>query len=239
MTKASDNKFPKLILAETTTPLSPAVSHRALWVDANKVLWWKSSAGLDSPLAALNKWDATVAPTANEDSGDGYGVGSRWIDVTANKEYVCLDATLTAAVWTETTQSGGAGSLTGVSIKKETTGTTIGTTSTDIVGATLTIVPTVVETWVVYATWDFTWSVASAGNLGVGDLNFTGTGTMTAPSAALSGDQVVRATVASLGLITGVSAASHTIKLTALKTGAGGTLVTSGVSSLLVVRFAA
>ena len=50
----------------------------------------------------LNKWDATVAPTVNEDSGDGYGVGSVWADVTADKVYTCLDATLTAAVWLET-----------------------------------------------------------------------------------------------------------------------------------------
>lgn len=50
---------------------------------------------------------ATTAPTAGDDSGDGYAVGSRWVDVSADKEYVCLDATLGAAVWTETTQSGG------------------------------------------------------------------------------------------------------------------------------------
>ncbi len=46
---------------------------------------------------------AAVAPTANEDSDDGYTVGSRWIDTTADKEYVLLDATVAAAVWTETT----------------------------------------------------------------------------------------------------------------------------------------
>jgi len=50
---------------------------------------------------------AAVAPTVNEDSGDGYAVGSRWLDTTADKEYVCLDATVGAAVWTETTGSGG------------------------------------------------------------------------------------------------------------------------------------
>ena len=59
----------------------------------------------------LNKYDATVAPTVNEDSGDGYEVGSEWIDVTADKAYKCLDATVGAAVWTETTQSGGSGAL--------------------------------------------------------------------------------------------------------------------------------
>ena len=50
---------------------------------------------------------ATTAPGATDDSAAGYAVGSRWIDVTADKAYVCLDATATAAVWTETTQAGG------------------------------------------------------------------------------------------------------------------------------------
>lgn len=57
----------------------------------------------------LNKLDATEAPGVGDDSADGYSVGSRWLDVTNDKAYVCLDATEGAAVWTETTQSGGAG----------------------------------------------------------------------------------------------------------------------------------
>lgn len=45
----------------------------------------------------------TAAPTANDDSSAGYVVGDRWVDETNDKEYVCLDNTATAAVWTETT----------------------------------------------------------------------------------------------------------------------------------------
>lgn len=56
-----------------------------------------------------NNWTATAAPTTGDDVDDGYSVGSRWIDVTNDKEYVCLDASSGAAVWTETTQSGGGG----------------------------------------------------------------------------------------------------------------------------------
>lgn len=50
----------------------------------------------------LSKLDATAAPTANDDSGDGYGVGSLWIDVTGDRTYRCVDATVGAAVWIET-----------------------------------------------------------------------------------------------------------------------------------------
>lgn len=63
----------------------------------------KMNTNLDTIDANLpkSKFDATVAPTVNEDSGDGYAVGSRWLDVATDKEYVCLDATATAAVWRE------------------------------------------------------------------------------------------------------------------------------------------
>jgi hypothetical protein len=49
--------------------------------------------------AAINNYTATAAPTVNDDSGDGYAVGSVWIDVTNDKAYICVDDTLAAAVW--------------------------------------------------------------------------------------------------------------------------------------------
>lgn len=106
---ASDNPFPSLLIDEASAPSSPAAGKRRLYADTNHVLRWKDSAGLDSPLAALNKWNATAAPAVTDDSGDGYAVGSRWIDTTNDKEYVCLDSTVGAAVWTETTSTGGSG----------------------------------------------------------------------------------------------------------------------------------
>jgi len=55
------------------------------------------------------KLDATSAPGASNDNTQGYAVGSRWVDVTLKKEYVCLDASTGVAVWTETTGAGGGG----------------------------------------------------------------------------------------------------------------------------------
>ena len=51
------------------------------------------------PLIGRCNLDATSAPTVNDDSVDGYSVGSIWADVTADRAYLCLDATATAAVW--------------------------------------------------------------------------------------------------------------------------------------------
>jgi hypothetical protein len=44
-------------------------------------------------------WDATTAPTANDDVTLGYIIGSMWFDVTNHKLYMCEDNTDTAAVW--------------------------------------------------------------------------------------------------------------------------------------------
>ncbi|KKM88221.1 hypothetical protein LCGC14_1260890 [marine sediment metagenome] len=52
---------------------------------------------------AKNRLNATTAPTANDDTSLGYKIGSRWIDVTADKEYVCLDSTAGTAIWVQTT----------------------------------------------------------------------------------------------------------------------------------------
>ena len=48
----------------------------------------------------------TVAPTINNDASQGYSVYSRWVNISLNREYICTNATVGAAVWIETTQSG-------------------------------------------------------------------------------------------------------------------------------------
>lgn len=53
-----------------------------------------------------NRFGATTAPTTGDDSGDGYSVGSTWIDTTNDKGYVCVDSTLTAAVWQQFSGAG-------------------------------------------------------------------------------------------------------------------------------------
>jgi hypothetical protein len=60
-----------------------------------------TAASIKGAAAPLNNWTATTAPTVNEDSGDGYAVGSQWVDVTADKTYFCQDSSVGAAVWRE------------------------------------------------------------------------------------------------------------------------------------------
>lgn len=49
--------------------------------------------------AGIHKTDATSAPTVNEDSNDGYAVGSWWVNVTDDVAYLCVDASVGAAIW--------------------------------------------------------------------------------------------------------------------------------------------
>ena len=51
----------------------------------------------------LNNYAAAAAPGVGDDAADGYGVGSNWYDTTLTDAWVCLDATLAAAVWKKTT----------------------------------------------------------------------------------------------------------------------------------------
>lgn len=48
-----------------------------------------------------NNISATTSPTINDDSGDGYSIGSFWIDVTNDKIYWVSDVTVGAALWHE------------------------------------------------------------------------------------------------------------------------------------------
>jgi hypothetical protein len=83
----------------------------------------------------LNNLSASAAPTVNEDSGDGYSIGSRWLDTTNDKEYVATDVTAGAAVWKETTAGG---SIT-VSENFLTSAVTISSTNTFFDGPSLSL----------------------------------------------------------------------------------------------------
>jgi len=102
MAKASDNAFPSILIEEHVDPAAPAAGHKRLFIDTDHKLKSidSSSAVVDfTPTGLLNKYDATAAPAVTDDSGDGYSVGSIWVDVTGDAAYICVDASVGAAVW--------------------------------------------------------------------------------------------------------------------------------------------
>lgn len=54
-----------------------------------------------------NNDSATVPPAVTDDSASGYSVRSIWSDVTGNKTYICIDASVGAAVWIDMTAGSG------------------------------------------------------------------------------------------------------------------------------------
>jgi hypothetical protein len=54
---------------------------------------------IDAIATKKSNLSATVAPTVNEDSGDGYAIGSIWVDVTADEVYLATDVSVGAAIW--------------------------------------------------------------------------------------------------------------------------------------------
>jgi len=77
------------------------------WFDVTADLVWvciDASVGSASWLevaAPLHNRTATTAPTVNDDADDDWSVGSWWFDVTADLIWVCIDATVGAAIWKE------------------------------------------------------------------------------------------------------------------------------------------
>jgi hypothetical protein len=63
----------------------------------------KTQLGLSNVTNILNNLSATTAPTSSNDSGQGYSVGSRWLDTTSDIAYTCLDASGSSAVWKRST----------------------------------------------------------------------------------------------------------------------------------------
>lgn len=88
----------------TEVNLESAIDHKDLTDDPHLVT--KAQVGLSNVVNLKVKLDATAAPGVSNDNTEGYAVGSRWVDVTADKAYVCLDASTGAAVWTEVTGAG-------------------------------------------------------------------------------------------------------------------------------------
>lgn len=73
------------------------------------------SSGGNRLVGLLHNVAGTTAPTVNEDAGDGYSVGSVWIDTTNDKGYVCADSTVGAAVWQQFSGTGATSAITQLS----------------------------------------------------------------------------------------------------------------------------
>jgi len=87
-----------------------ATNRAAIWIEDYADVTDSVSVAAAGAIVSPSNMAADSAPTATDDAHSAYAIGSRWFDAEDDKEYVCLDATLGAAVWIETTATGGSGS---------------------------------------------------------------------------------------------------------------------------------
>lgn len=59
----------------------------------------RTNFGIDAIATKKSNLAATVAPAVTDDSATGYGIGSIWIDVTADQVYMATDVSVGAALW--------------------------------------------------------------------------------------------------------------------------------------------
>lgn len=79
--------------------LADIVLTAGLWL----ILVYDGTNWRDLKTALLDNYAGAVAPVVTDDFDDGYAVGSTWIDTVADDAYICLDSTVGAAVWKQTT----------------------------------------------------------------------------------------------------------------------------------------
>jgi len=70
--------------------------------------------GLGNVLNLKMNLTATTNPTSTDDINAGYSVGSRWININTNEEYVCTFNAASAANWEHTTGDGGGAVASGI-----------------------------------------------------------------------------------------------------------------------------
>ena len=58
------------------------------------------TAGADLDIR-IDNYTSSTNPTANDDTGDGYEIGSLWFNITNDRAYIAADVTSGAAVWIE------------------------------------------------------------------------------------------------------------------------------------------
>jgi len=117
---------PKTNYAATVAPTTAddgaaGYSEGSIWVDTvtnigyvlldkgNGAAVWGKIAPQSS--GATNNFAAITAPAAANDSTQGYSIGSVWVDTLTDQSYTLVDDTAGAAVWTQTTGGGSAGSV--------------------------------------------------------------------------------------------------------------------------------
>ncbi len=81
------------------TDVQASLTHAANTSNPHSVT--KTQIGLSNVQNIKDNYTATVVPTTTDDSSLSYSAGSRWINTTTQRSYICVSASVGAAVWRE------------------------------------------------------------------------------------------------------------------------------------------
>lgn len=88
----------------TTAGGIPQARADAVNITTARAALWRSALQLSALApASAHKLDATVAPTAANDTTQGYMPGSMWVNTTAGTVYICVNAATGSAAWVDFT----------------------------------------------------------------------------------------------------------------------------------------
>ena len=90
-----------LITDITNKAASATASATAAEGHADDAETWGLYAAAQAALLPQNNYTATTDPTVNDDSDDGYIVGSTWFNTSSGDRFQCTNATVGAAVWVD------------------------------------------------------------------------------------------------------------------------------------------
>jgi hypothetical protein len=79
-----------------------SVNTTNLYENLDGFVYSSPGSGLD---ALKTRLDATVDPTPTDDGASGYAIGSRWLNIVSDREFVCTSSSIGNAKWIATTSS--------------------------------------------------------------------------------------------------------------------------------------
>jgi hypothetical protein len=115
---ADDNSFSFNALTGGTSPWDTGVNLQSATQERNQIISNRdtnvTTLLIDNGTATIIGDDLHVAainPTVNDDAGDGYEVGTLWVNTTLDDAFILLDSTVGAAVWTQIDGAGAGSSI--------------------------------------------------------------------------------------------------------------------------------
>ena len=203
----SGTTLTRVLVESSTASLLVLTGSAKVFIDLNDVAV--------NNMYRLNNDVATTAPGVGNDNTQGYAVGSRWTNVTADNTYLCQDVSTGAAVWAQTDAAAGSGDLVSTNNLSDVTNaaTSLGNLNGQTLDAGLTSISglTTLADRMIYTTASDTYAVTtltSAGRALIDDASATAQRT-TLGSTAVGDAIFIAATAAAargtLGLDTGNS----------------------------------